>query len=350
MRLNPKLLSQEIVEEQQDRYNGLPFAPLPLEVLNPTYLSSLLKREDINGITTIEMGKFESEESKELAEKAVIQLSLTEGSSFLQAWQVLGGENDIALVRYLEHKYNCELKNLEIAAKLFDFSYTLWKLSDKENSKEKDKEYVEAKIPKVLTLARSLSQYSIEATHQVASEDKINSIIDSNTLIASSPDKFEGSGVYVGLLGDYKNWTRLKDSKLFSFNISLGDTLPIITSRNDSEAMAVVLCSELEFQNDGKGDAEPKGLIQWYENHKYDNSDVEWQKRMMEQSLNSSVEVYDEDGGYKQNIFVVDTNEPPIVWSSLAKILKIRRLIPKKNFEKYFYTDGKTAFKKTDEQ
>ena len=318
---------EEIAEQQTPgtKENELPFEPLSRDEISLERFDSLLKREkDARGLTTVYLGQFKSQEARELVERAVIQLSLENDPLTLKVWLMLDHDDDIEYVRTLEEKYGIKLENLEAAAHLFSLTYDMWSLTNADYTTEKGRQQAEEKLPGIIESARALSNYTLEATHQVQNPKYINSIFYEQTLKGSTAEHYEGAGVYAGILGGYRTWGQ--EENTFHFLVDLGNAFPIIASRAEPEAMVVILSDEVDIHKGMDAPAEPMGEMVWQHDDYYRETIDKWKLQLFGKHVNvNTAQVIKQDDGTEA--LLIRTDEKPIVWASAAKALKVHKVI-----------------------
>lgn len=322
---------QEVKEfKEHSRVNKL--LDIDPEHYSCNFVESMLKREDVGGIETVYSGEFVDEESRSEAERILIKMAIENNPDMLKVFKYLGGDKGIDLAKSIESKYNLHVDNLEVAGYLYDFTYLIWSTTWMDFENQNDQNRVSVILPEIVNIASELGKYSVLATHQTQNEDNVKPIRLSQELGKSGPSDFEGAGVYVGILGGFSKWGVEEDT--FYFKISLADTFPIITDRQDPQAMAVVLGDNLDIHLGVDAIATPEGVIKWNNDEFYSVNNLanEFQLTEIERVLKCRAVV--EKIGKHDVAVVIDTELPPIVWASVARALHIGQVVTRKEFIK----------------
>lgn len=320
--------------------------PLPFDEIDPgfyydvkdkLYEDSLYENKNLSSEISRRRQKWEqlSPREQQVLEQGLVQYALQNDDEFLHIMQIIGREIDRSLVSDLEEKYHCNLDQIRVGVELFNMTYNLWELRwdvsrIKDNPSPNEYELIMRKLKEVQKSANFLSAYNLPATHGAPVEN-VREIEQDEMLRKSRTDvrhHYEGDGVYVGILGGFTGWQDdERGGKIFDINIDLRDTLPIITTYRRPQPMAVVLSEVLDIQAAPYIDATPHGLVQWYDNHALKDVPVpQWKVNMLSELLqNTTILVTDEQ---QRPCVIIDTEDPPIVWASLARGLQIRRVVP----------------------
>jgi hypothetical protein len=288
---------------------------------HPNNIRNLLKKsQDKEGFEVFLSGQFISEEAREKAIDALVYHAKNNDVYLLETWRLVSkDECDETLVSAIEKERNEDLETLHIAAKLFESTYLLWSLGPDEVFEESETNI--NKVARIIQLARELSKYTVTATHMIRyrSDLDIGDIVKNNYITASNAEKqFEGSGVYAGILGGYRYWAT--EGAGLKFKIPLAVTFPIITDRNDPEAMVAILGNGivLEGEDINHKKAVVKGPPHW-NSYNY-LTEGESKIAILSKLLGCEVNLIEDQ--YGDGLLIVDTKEPPIVWASAARALK----------------------------
>lgn len=296
-------------------------------------------------------------EDRELIEHALVQFTLNYHPLTLHALKLTGRETDAAFADELEKKYDMPLDHLRMAIQLFRLTYGLWhgnnliKKTDRISTEEigdlhdrsegKLFPQIRETLRVTLSAARELAQYAASASHNTMSE-YAQKISATGEVKGSSPyGHFEGRGIYMGLFRTFRDWIsplnqewqeNADETSQLNFNIRLADGLPIIINYNFPKALFNMLAHSALVTDEEKSRAIPKGTMEWHQED-YGHIPLErWKAQIMTDLLRSpAFIVADEEG---KQCLIIDTNEPPIVWASLARALRIRRCIPLAQIEK----------------
>lgn len=269
-------------------------------------------------------------QEKEKITKMLIQSAIDNDQNMLFVLTMIGRELDREYITNLEREYKLNLDNIRIAQETINMTYILWRLNREvlavgSNPDSTQIYPIQLQLQELIKSAMFLSAYQIEATH-CTSKEYVPTIDESQYLIQSDSGEkphFEGDGIYTGILGGYQNW---REGKMYTFQIPLGDTLPIVTHFNSPRAMANVLGEVLDIHDTGDHIAVSHGLRQWRQ-CEYANKEVlPWKVAMIERLLQTQAEVITENG---ETCVIVDTDKEAIVWASLARALRIPRLLPR---------------------
>ncbi|NTW14683.1 MAG: hypothetical protein HGA31_06710 [Candidatus Moranbacteria bacterium] len=293
------------------------------------------------------------EKVKSFVEKAIVQYSLRNGKQLLHALKMTGLETDTGYAKYLEEKYGTELPGMRMVQGIYDLTYGLWESNNlvKPSYAYQDGRYrpdmdetaetrdeISAIAEHIAATARELAPYSTRATH-VTERSSAERIAEQGTIRKSGHDDmsrhFEGNGVYAGIIGSYRDWMEdreIEPVREFAFDIDLGSTLPIIVDYKSPKAMCNVLCESLFIPEGGNGMAHPTGLVEWFQNEFDEDEITGWKIDILEKELSCKTAIIRDEAGLRA--VIADTNEPPIVWASLCRALRIRRLIPKSELYK----------------
>ncbi len=306
-------------------------------------------------------------EDKNFIEKATVEFFLKNSGDGLKGLSLMGQDFNREFPRIMEEKYKCNLENMRLGIEMMHHSQVSMEVFAILSNLERENHIVDhvdreilreinLKIEKIKSISQKMAEYRVEATH-ATNKDSVESINADKLLLRSNSDEkdqYEGDGVYVGM-GDYKNW----GEKLYKMKINLAGGLPVVNGFHNPSAMVNVLCEMFDIKPAENQLAVPCGLIQWryfeYRDERFQewflkskNSDqlsvkdsyiayedeklTDWKLKILEEKLGCPAEViYDNDGG---KCVVMDTNEPPIVWASLARALEIRRFVPKSELSK----------------
>jgi hypothetical protein len=242
----------------------------------------------------------------------------------LEALQSTGREIDNAYVDYLETKYNTNLPELRLTCNVFRATYGMWEVTRTirdEANWESQEDHLARWLDEIMDAGRKLSRLEAKATHST-SYTALDSIKASSQIKSSfGAEQFEGNGVYVGLMGSYRGWS----DQYIEFVIKVKDILPIIVNFNDPKMMGNVLCDFLDVDNyQGGSIAIPKGNIQWLHqgNDLYELTVL--QKKLFEERVGSVIQL---DHKGSEVTWIIDTEEPPIVYAMLARALRIPQVI-----------------------
>jgi hypothetical protein len=316
----------------------LPFEKVDIAAYNAVY-HKIFQEESFDDIDIDEDMQKRAEtffsltdDEREVVERMIVQSALFNEERLLQSLKLTGRETDLGYAAELEQRYGVKLDSVKIAAHMFSMTYRMWELNHEvrrigdDESLDDDVKRVKEKIEKIKYSAKDLAQYNVEATHVTRTESE-GSIDYSQTLWKSESGKsshYEGDGVYAGVLGSYREWRG--GDKVYTMQIPLSGSLPTIVSNNYPKAMANVLCESLFIQSDTDLPAIPHGLIQWRQ-CEYDYDEInDWKIDLLSELLKTPVQkIKDEQG---RECLIADTAEPPIVWGSLCRALRIRRFIP----------------------
>jgi hypothetical protein len=181
--------------------------------------------------------------------------------------------------------------------------------------------------------ARFLALHEVEATH-ANSPGNLQSILKDGYLVKSSTEfnhHFEGDGVYCGILGSYRNWYQNsygEGDTLLEFKVPLSQTIPIIVNYQSPKAMCNVLTNKLILEKSNSLNKNLKvycGAPQWLDEEK-DGELANWKVDMLKNLFNCEVELVKDE--FNRDMVILDTEEPAIVWGSVARTLRLRRVVP----------------------
>lgn len=266
-----------------------------------------------------------SKEEQEILEKFIIEASRNHDDNFLRAMQATGQEMDIAFVELLEKKYDTKLDELRISTQVFGATYGSWYVNyyiRNELDWESGMGEIKNWLSTIADITRQLAKETVFATHCTPSEAK-KGIVESGELYGSDGDQFEGNGVYVGLMGSYRMWRGYEH--MYSFHAKMADMFPIIVDFNYPKMMGNVLCQYLDIFSYNR--AIPQGVI--WRHEKFDDLDITSQKTKLLSDVLGGVEVVKVVDSQGTPTLIVDTDEPPIVWASLARALGLPKVIAK---------------------
>lgn len=300
-------------------------------------------------------GNYNSLEDKEreIIEKAIVQYGLQNRNLLLDALKITGRETDDLFITELEKKYGVEIPNAKMASNVFGLTYRMWEMNnilrrayygDDGRDHEDDEDYeatddiikkeeglIKEKLMAIKKYAQDLAVYQAHATHitDIESARMISAQRNIEKSDSSISHHYEGSGVYTGILGSFKDWqegSNLDEIKEFNFEIEIKDTLPIMVNYKYPQAMANVLGDGLFIPKEGETRAHPVGLREW-NNSEYDERETEeWKIKMLEKILDCRAVITKDEKN--ERCVILDTEEAPVVWASLCRALRIKRAIP----------------------
>lgn len=273
---------------------------------------------------------------QEMAHRLMAYFSLHNDSRLLKLLQLSGHECDSTLAATIERELNLELPGLHLANEIFSMTYLHWDLwylvKEIDNYQDPRIPQLRKKLEEIQSIARKLAKKTIIATHSTREEYSFH--LESTQFIEQSSSRnqyhYEGSGVYTGILGSFKDWG---GGKTFETEIQLGDTIPTIVDYRYPKAMANVLCEVLDIDDSHGNQAMPHGLIQWEQMYATDDDDTipYWKVQLMEDLLNTAVVVAQDDIG---DVLIANVHQAPIEWASIARALEIRRFVPLAEYSK----------------
>ncbi len=289
----------------------------------------------------------------------------------LGALKLTGRETDREFVLELEGLAGRSLKSVRVAVELYDLTYKMWSLNNwikpyfakedytagESNTYNSDSytdfneeqgqsiivpeiagvEYYEylKYLKEIKENANSLALHEVEATH-ATSPGNLQSILKDGYIVKSATEfshHFEGDGVYCGILGSYRNWCQNsygeeEGDTLLEFKVPLSQTIPIIVSYLSPKAMCNVLTNKLILERSSSLDKNLKvsyGAPQWLDEEK-DGELSKWKIDMLKDLFNCEVELVKDE--FNKDMLILDTKEPAIVWGSVARTLRLRRVVP----------------------
>lgn len=270
------------------------------------------------------------QDDKEFLEKYLVTIGQTDNEMVLEILRSMGKETDRAFVNMLEEKYHIKLDRLRIAVEVFNMTYIMWETSylirNESDLTNYEIENIRRKLIELKKSAQNLSSYRLVMTHQINSESE--PLVDkSKALIKSDSEEkyhYEGDGVYLGLMGSYREWA---DGKIYKTRVPLSATIPIITRYNQPQMMTNVLCEVLDIDDSIDNTGIPHGLVQWYQpGYRYLSSSHQWRISLLQEMIGSEIN-YTKDKN--DNIVLTsETDLEPIIWGSLCRALCIERFIP----------------------
>jgi len=329
-------LRRESKKTSVDTVNTVPFEELKHDDFYKIY-DRLFKRKDFDE-TDIALDMQERKEAylslppqeQEVVEKFAVQCALKNWPGLLDTLKIIGRETDEEIIDDLEQKYGRELHNLRIAVHLFKMTYGMWRMNydlRTSNEFELSPDEINTRLIEIKTAAQELSKYKVWATHATTSEGEYN-IGKSGALVKSKADwtggsHFEGEGVYVGILGSYRDWN---EDRVYDMRVSLADTLPILVSFDEPKGMACVLCDMLDISGGLEGLAIPFGLVEFKQIDYSKYPITEWKVQLLEELLGGKAKIGKDEND--RPCVICDTKEEPIVWASIARALMVERFIP----------------------
>lgn len=277
-------------------------------------------------------------------EQALVAASLENHDSMLRLLTIMGQETNRDFVHSLEEKYQLPLDQLRLTVELFNLTYRVWETSDALwlDPETIDTEYLHRQLAEITKAAAFLENYTVEATHRTY-YTYADSIAQREVIVKSvtsdEKEDYQGDGVYVGIDGSFRNWmtknlnARDEEMDMFVFRTPLAATVPIIVSYNYPKAMTNVLCEGLDIQGHGLDQVTiPRGLVEWRQSE-FNQDPISADKiRLMEEFTQGSATLVTDEEGLPA--LVLDTQAEPIIWGSIARALRIRRVIPKAEVSK----------------
>ncbi len=276
-----------------------------------------------------------SELDQKMAHRLMAYFSLHNDSRLLKLLQLSGHECDSTLAVTIEKELSLELPGLHLANEIFSMTYLYWDLwylvKEIDNYQDPRIPQLRKKLEEIQSIARKLAKKTIIATHSTREEYSFH--LESTQFIEQSSSRnqyhYEGSGVYTGILGSFKDWG---GGKTFEMKIQLGDTIPTIVDYRYPKAMANVLCEVLDIDDSHENQAMPHGLIQWEQIYATEDDTIPyWKVQLIEDLLNTTVVVVQDDIG---DVLIANVHQAPIEWASIARALEIRRFVPLEEYSK----------------
>ncbi|NCN51095.1 MAG: hypothetical protein GW762_01565 [Candidatus Pacebacteria bacterium] len=317
---------------------------LPFEPLADTELEYAFHDAHRNALYDQDGVKIDSPE-RELLEKAVVQAVLEDRADSIRLWSLLNVSDDTDYIDTLEKKYTVELSLLRITDQIFKLTYLFYGANRLDTKDLENQSNIIEYAVKASELAKSLAEVELVATHLTSTDGNATLIRGSQALLASSGyQDYLGRGVYLGILGSFRNWKQGGASdtdtnkRLFRCKIALKDTLPFICSASrtdDAEAMVNIPVEALDIHAGTDAVAKPEGI--WDYDYEQENlADIQeiapWKIQVLEKILKASARIETVD---RYPAVILDTEEPPIVWLSVIKILKIARCFTPESYKQY---------------
>lgn len=322
----------------EEREFGIPFEPLKAEELQYAY------HDSHRHMLYDQKGQKVDSPERELLEKAVVQAVLEDKADMIRLWSLLSDAEDDQYVNLLEKKYQVELPVLRTTTEIFKLTYLFY---DSHRFDSRDTENHEKIIElafQATQLAKRLANVELVATHLTSSDENAVMIRASQTLLAGRGyQDYLGRGVYLGILGSFRDWKQgdtdsIPSNRIFRCKVALKDTLPYIcaaSKSDDAEAMVNFPFEALDIHAGMEATAKPEGILD-YDYEQEEMHDIQtiapWKIEVVKKILNAETEIKTVEGF---PALVLKTDEPPIVWLSLIKILKIARCFTFDSYRQY---------------
>ncbi len=264
-----------------------------------------------------------NKKDREKIERLLIDFSEQNHPRMLTMLKVTGREREKSFIENLEEKHNCKLDNLKIASDIFSITENFHYI---DMCGERDYKEVSEKLDEIIERAKELENIEIEATH-VTGENDSQSIDKTGAIIKSSSEEskqYLGDGVYVGMLGCYRDWN--EEGKMYTMKVFMKDVVPLMCGHEEPEAQANIL-SSIKIYKDGERINVNKKSMEWKFDQFPEDIRRDWRVVLLEEKLNTEIDFLEDEKG--KSYLTGKVNEPPIIWGSLCYALHIRNFIPK---------------------